>query len=647
MKLKENYKRDIQRTMLEMIKDIDKLCRENDIEYYIAYGSCLGAIRYKGFIPWDDDFDIMMTDEYYFKFLDICKKKLDKNKYYVQTPDKEENYYLSFSKIRNIQTTLIEENNSDIDIIYGVYIDVFPLVGVPENKLKRSILKINRAFMLSSNINVINKRLLSKTFNIILKIFGKENVLKYTTKQCFKYKCKNCSNVVSICDGDGFEINEIQKSILGKPKYVDFEDTKLPIPEDVNKYLTKIYGDYMRIPTKEEIKAKEHTPYFLDLNLPCSEYIRKKKILFVIWSFTSGGGAEKILSTLVNSLDKKKYAIDILEYWHSSVNNEHIDNNVTLLPPVVDPVIDNKFIRILKLLSLYIKPMSIRKKYIKKDYDVEISYNYMIPTFIIRKTGKTIAWMHGDIYDLLNNKLKFYYQKRALKNVNYIVTISKETYNSVIDLYPEYKEKTIIINNSYNFESIINKSKEFNIKKSNQLKELLYLGRFDSNKNPMYLIEVMKKLREQGKKCKLVFMGYGELKEKMEKKIVEYNLSKLISIIDYQKNPYPYIKSADIIVGCSHSEGFPTVLVEGMIFGKPFISTKVGGVEELSDDGKCGFIASDIDDYANKISTLILSNNTYETMSKNCKKYVKKYSCNTQSKVVDRLIEDVLKGEGK
>ena len=78
-----------------------------------------------------------MTFDNYVKFLEICEKKLDKNKYYVQTPEKEKNYYLSFSKIRDIRTTLIEEGNENIDIVRSVYIDVFPLVGFLIIKLKR------------------------------------------------------------------------------------------------------------------------------------------------------------------------------------------------------------------------------------------------------------------------------------------------------------------------------------------------------------------------------------------------------------------------------------------------------------------------------------------------------------------------------
>ena len=69
--MKKDYKRDLQLKILEIVKYIDKLCKKHDIEYYIIYGSTLGAIRHKGFIPWDDDFDIGMTYENYIKFIDV------------------------------------------------------------------------------------------------------------------------------------------------------------------------------------------------------------------------------------------------------------------------------------------------------------------------------------------------------------------------------------------------------------------------------------------------------------------------------------------------------------------------------------------------------------------------------------------------
>ena len=276
MRLNKEEKRKLQLKILEMVKYIDTICKENNIEYYIIYGSCLGAIRHKGFIPWDDDMDIAMTEDNYYKFIKVFEQYGNKEKYYLQSPGKEKEYYLSFSKLRDITTTLIEENNKDKNIIYGVYIDIFPLIGVPKSKFKRKILKINRAFLLSANMNIINNKFLKNISKIIIKVIGKQRITKYCTKNCFKYKTKDYDEWLSLCDGDGFELNIHSKEIYGKPLYVDFEDTSLPIPCKYDEYLTHIYGDYMKIPSEKDIEKSEHTLYYMNLDLPYKEYLKNK-----------------------------------------------------------------------------------------------------------------------------------------------------------------------------------------------------------------------------------------------------------------------------------------------------------------------------------------------------------------------------------
>lgn len=272
----KDYKRDLQLKILDIVKEIDKICNLYNIEYYLIYGSALGAVRHKGFIPWDDDFDIGMTYENYINFIKACDQNLNKEKYFLQTPDNEPNYYLSFMKLRDITTTLIEEGNKDKNITYGVYVDIFPIVGVPKQKLKRKILEINRAFALSANINVINNRFLFFIFKVILKLFGKKNILKICTKNCTKYSCNDYEDWCSVFDGDGFISNLTTKTIMGKPTRVQFEDIQLPIPEKSDEYLKHIYGDYMKLPTKKQIKQKEHTPYVIDLEHSYKEYLRLK-----------------------------------------------------------------------------------------------------------------------------------------------------------------------------------------------------------------------------------------------------------------------------------------------------------------------------------------------------------------------------------
>ncbi len=97
-------------------------------------------------------------------------------------------------------------------------------------------------------------------------------MLAYCTAQATKYSCNDYEDWCCIFDGDGFVSNSTTKSIMGKPTYAPFENIMLPIPEHCHEYLRHIYGDYMQIPTPEQIKAKEHTPYILDLEHSYNEY---------------------------------------------------------------------------------------------------------------------------------------------------------------------------------------------------------------------------------------------------------------------------------------------------------------------------------------------------------------------------------------
>lgn len=365
--------------------------------------------------------------------------------------------------------------------------------------------------------------------------------------------------------------------------------------------------------------------------------VTHKKVLFIIWSYTSGGGAEIVLNTLIDSLSKYNYDIDVLEYWHADSPTKH-NKNINRLYSIVDSNKECKFIKIIKMILVHLFPFILRKKYAPDKYDIEISFNYMIPTFLLKKDTKKIAWIHGDIYELSHKKIMALVQKKYLNRVSKIVAISKNTYNSILSIYPTYNDKTIIINNSYDFDNIISKSNEIAIEKNKNMKQLLYLGRFDDNKNPLFMVEVLKKLKNDN--VKLLYIGRGELKDCLVQKIKDSKLEKQVEIIDYQSNPYPYIKNSDILVCCSKSEGFPTVLVEGMILGKPFVSTNVGGTEELSNNDKCGLVANNVNDFAKKLNTLLNNNNLYKTMSNNCTEFVQKYSKECQGKIVNDLIKN-------
>lgn len=364
----------------------------------------------------------------------------------------------------------------------------------------------------------------------------------------------------------------------------------------------------------------------------------KKKVLFIIWSFSHGGGAEKILSDLVNNMDSSKYEIDILEYLYVGIKKEKIEKHVNLLPPIIDATTNNIFKKVKnKVINFLITryPKVIRKMYLNKTYDVEISFNYMIPSLLLNeKSSKKIAWVHGDIYDLQSNSRNKKIQEKSFNKVDKIVAISNKTYESIIDVYPLYKNKTTIINNGYDFKKI----KELSEEKEKSTVDILFCGRLDKNKNPLRLLEIFNKVCKQKKDCTLGYIGTGELIDNLKCQIKKYKLEKNVRIFGYQKNPYKFMNNSKLICMTSTSEGFPTVIIEAMTLGKPFISTIVAGTQEMSNNGNCGFTINDIDDYANKIIELLNNNDLYEKMSNNCKKYVKKFSIQNQVDKLENLI---------
>ena len=124
--------RELHSKIIEIMVYFDEFCKNNKIDYYLSGGCSLGAVRHKGFIPWDDDMDVCMTDENHQKFLKACTTSLDKEKYYLQLGNSDEfpNY---LTKLRCNGTTYIEKYNIDIDMHKGFFIDIYCLDNISDN----------------------------------------------------------------------------------------------------------------------------------------------------------------------------------------------------------------------------------------------------------------------------------------------------------------------------------------------------------------------------------------------------------------------------------------------------------------------------------------------------------------------------------
>ena len=256
--------RKVQLNELEILKEVDRICKKNNIRYYLVGGTLLGAIRHDGFIPWDDDIDIAMPREDYDKFCKLCDKELNEEMYlHGLTTDK--NYWLPFSKIRLKNTEYIEENISNLNLKTGIYIDIFPFDYA---KKEVYFLKTVRTFFIKKISAVIRFKngfkpthTKGKVITAILKPISSYRlslIRDWLMKRENKHK-NQCSYYVNY--GSNYNTNKqtIPINCYEPSNKHIFEGIKFVIPNNYDYVLKRIYGNkYMQLPPKE--KRITHNP---------------------------------------------------------------------------------------------------------------------------------------------------------------------------------------------------------------------------------------------------------------------------------------------------------------------------------------------------------------------------------------------------
>ena len=363
----------------------------------------------------------------------------------------------------------------------------------------------------------------------------------------------------------------------------------------------------------------------------------KKKILFIIWSYTYGGGAEALLTMIVNNLDPKKYDISIIEYHHVDIKVEKVNDNIHVLPPIerVETPDGSKKGYQLRYTELLID------KYIRGDYDLYISFNYQTPTFLLPKDTKNISWIHGDVYDLNdpgreNDK---YLQDKAFDKVRKIVAISDNTLQSLEDLFPQHREKMLKIYNGIDIDKVRKRSME-NTDVVLKKPAVICSGRLDENKNPERMLKVFSILHQMNPKVHLYFLGKGELEDNIRKGIEDLNVQDNVHLLGYHDNPFPIIKQSDVACLLSKSEGFSIALLEALVLGKPIVTTKVGAAETVTNGGKCGSVIYTDEEAAEAILHYI--NADKNEVEQNCNESVQRFELKRYIQQIEELIDAVI-----
>lgn len=256
--------------LLNMLKWFHSFCSEHDLKYYVVEGTCLGAVRHQGFIPWDDDVDIGMPRADYQRFQALMKER-PHPRYILEMPqDMAWDYYYVFSKLYDTQTTLIE--NTRCKIRRGIYIDIFPIDGLgnSQQEAQRNYGKIKWKlnFLLARVTGLRAGRSWIKNLAVIV-----ARMIPFVKDKQLQLRIDNACAEKSICDYSwggvlvgGWREKEIMPSaVLGTPVEYQFEDLVVWGPQDYDAYLTTVYGNWRELPPEEK-RVTHHDYLYRDLD---------------------------------------------------------------------------------------------------------------------------------------------------------------------------------------------------------------------------------------------------------------------------------------------------------------------------------------------------------------------------------------------
>lgn len=326
---------------------------------------------------------------------------------------------------------------------------------------------------------------------------------------------------------------------------------------------------------------------------------KKIKVLFRHRSMEMGG-VEKVLLSLLNNLDREKFDITVC----LSINQGELRNEIPAhvrkvhLAKGQEDLSKNKWRQKIQLalrnieLKKIAKNPAIAQNILKENYDVEIATTYAIYGNVlnsVNKNSKKIAWLHSDLtlagFDPYRAEIF-----KNLQQFDYVIYGSKQCKEILAEKFPDVKfPPGEVILNAIPIEELKIKADEISVDYG-EIPTFISVGRLHFRKGYHTLLEAHKKLITEGFNHQINVIGDGEDREKLSSRIKELKVENSFKLLGAKMNPYPYVKNADFYVMPSESEGWPLIIAETLILQKPILATNVGGIPELIEHEKTGFL---------------------------------------------------------
>ena len=252
---------ELHQLILNIGKEFHRICTKNNIPYYMLGGTMLGAIRHKGFVPWDDDMDFGIPREYFVKAIGLIRNNLNSN-YRLTTVEDNVGIFGEIVKIEDVRTIVQEKTRLKTSSTYGVFIDIFPLDYTNNNygRFSHNVF-IHRWIKAERYVEEGKASNPYASLAILIsKIFG-----KYFWVRNIKYLVRKKGSYIANYCGAWGERETVPKEVMGTPVLYHFEDTYFYGVVNPQKYLSYLYGDYMKLPPEDDRHIHITNIYYKDL----------------------------------------------------------------------------------------------------------------------------------------------------------------------------------------------------------------------------------------------------------------------------------------------------------------------------------------------------------------------------------------------
>ena len=271
---------ELQQKEFELLQELVRVCDELGLTYYLVCGSALGAAKYKGFIPWDDDMDVGLPRPDYEIFCQKAQELLPKG-IFLQNNQTDPQYPLIYSKLRNSNTTFVEKSVSTRNMNHGIYIDVFPLDGYPNDPAQASRVEAEKKRYKLSLLCCLNFKGSWKTKLLIaaerfMQLDKKPSrFVKRLERHISRYPIADSALWCNHGNWQG-RLEYAPREQYGAGQWAEFEGLKVRIPERYDEYLTQKYGDW-RADLPDDQKEGHHYHLICDTTRSYKDYIKKAK----------------------------------------------------------------------------------------------------------------------------------------------------------------------------------------------------------------------------------------------------------------------------------------------------------------------------------------------------------------------------------